>query len=429
MKRILKWLVLAGLALMLLLAVGAWALQRWIATDDFRARAEREASAVLGVAVKLERIEVAVWPLPALALGGVQIQTRPLLTFERLEVCPAWRGLMAGRLELDSVLVRGALLPQSALETLLTALEKKKRSTPIQQGPEAGKALNFQFTPRRAVLDNVTWVGAKGASITLTAEAHLSALGWPDDVSIQVLKGPLQGATLALQRQGNDWTLAMAVGGGTVKGTLELQPAPQAGAAFSLKGQLETRGVEVAALTSAPKPVLSGRLDALTSLSARSTSLGALAEVLQTQSKFTLRHAVLHGIDLAKAVKTVGLSRGGETRLDTLAGQVNTQGRAVQLSNLVATSGVLSATGNLAVAPSRALSGRVSVDLSAAALGGAVGVPLVVGGTLDAPEVMLTRGALIGAAIGTAFMPGLGTAAGASFGDRVGEGAKKIFGR
>jgi hypothetical protein len=112
-----------------------------------------------------------------------------------------------------------------------------------------------------------------------------------------------------------------------------------------------------------------------------------------------------------------------------LAGQVSTQGRAIQLSNLAASSGVLSASGNVAVAPSRALSGRVSVDLAASALGGAVGVPLAVGGTLDAPEVTLTRGALIGAAIGTVVMPGVGTGAGASLGDKVGQGVRKLFGK
>ena len=60
---------------------------------------------------------------------------------------------------------------------------------------------------------------------------------------------------------------------------------------------------------------------------------------------------------------------------------------------------------------------------------GVVGVPLVVGGTLDAPEVNLTRAALVGAAIGTAVLPGVGTGAGASLGDKVGEKLKGLFGR
>jgi len=138
---------------------------------------------------------------------------------------------------------------------------------------------------------------------------------------------------------------------------------------------------------------------------------------------------VLHGIDLAKAVKTIGLSRGGETRLDVLAGQVQTRGKAIQVSNLVASSGVLSATGQVAIAPSRALSGRINVAVGTTVISGAMGVPLAVSGTLDAPEVTLTRSALIGAAIGTALLPGAGTGAGASLGDKVGDKLKGLFGR
>jgi len=50
-----------------------------------------------------------------------------------------------------------------------------------------------------------------------------------------------------------------------------------------------------------------------------------------------------------------------------------------------------------------------------------VGVPLRVGGTVDEPEVALTAGAKIGAALGTLLMPGVGTGAGASMGGKLGD--------
>lgn len=431
MNRILKWILLTVLLVLLLVAAGALALQRWIGSEDFKGRIEQEASTTLGVAVKLARLEVAVWPLPAVALEGLEIQTRPVLTLERLEVRPAWRQLIQGRLELATVLVRGALLPQAGVDGLVLLLQKKKLPAQTAQGPEAENSINTEYIPRHIVLDNVTWLGAKGAPITLDADAQLNPQGSPDEVSIKILKGQWQGATAELKRQGqgHDWTLAVKVGGGTVQGTLQLQPASRAGAEFALKGQLQTRAVEVAALASAREPVLSGQLDADTTLSARTARMGALLDALQTQSQFTVRHALVHGIDLAKAVRTVGLSRGGETQLDTLAGQVHTQGRSLQLTNLVASSGVLSARGNVTVSPSRALQGRVTVDLAEAALGQAVGVPLAVGGTLDAPEVSLTRAALLGAAIGTVLLPGVGTGAGASIGDKLEQGLKGLFGK
>jgi hypothetical protein len=67
--------------------------------------------------------------------------------------------------------------------------------------------------------------------------------------------------------------------------------------------------------------------------------------------------------------------------------------------------------------------------LGASTLGKAVGVPLELGGMLTDPQVSLTRGALLGAAIGTVVMPGVGTGAGASLGDRVGTEINKLFKR
>jgi hypothetical protein len=172
---------------------------------------------------------------------------------------------------------------------------------------------------------------------------------------------------------------------------------------------------------------LTGKLQAQTSLRSEFREPGQVVDLLTTQTRFTVRDATIMGIDLAKAVETVGLNRGGFTKLDTLAGQVATQGKAAQLNNLVASSGGLSATGNVAMSASRSLSGRLVVDL--ATTRGAVGVPLAVGGTVDEPSVTLTRGAIAGAALGTLLAPGVGTAAGAAAGDGLGEKLRGLFGK
>jgi hypothetical protein len=67
------------------------------------------------------------------------------------------------------------------------------------------------------------------------------------------------------------------------------------------------------------------------------------------------------------------------------------------------------------------------VSLASQATAGALGVPLVVGGTMDSPSVTLSRGALAGAAIGTVIAPGLGTGAGANVGDRIGQSLSGLF--
>lgn len=451
MAKVFKWVVYVGLGLAVLLAAVAFTLHRWVSTNDFRQRVEREASAALGVPVTLARVAVDVWPLPAVALSGIAVQSKPPLTLERVEVRPQWQALLQGRLAISTLLVRRAVLPQQGIDAVLLALQKKKQQGPKPKTPEpAPESAGLEGLPRRTVLDDVTWISAAGARTTVAAEATLADDGLPDSASFKLLKGNLQGLQATLQREepkpadnankaGEDrWALRVEVGGGKIEGRLGLRRAPagapaKPGEALALQGQLQTRGVEVSALT-APAGALSGQLEASTSLNARAATTSGLVDALQSHTTFTVRNAVINGLDLAKAVQTVGLSRGGQTRLDTLAGQVNTQGRAAQLSNLVASSGVLSATGNVAISPVKALSGRVVVNVTGdskvgQAVGGAMGVPLTVGGTLDKPEVTLSRSALLGAAIGTALLPGVGTGAGANLGDRVGEGLRGLFGK
>src|SRR5688572_14444387 len=105
MFKFLKWLAFALAAFALLLVGVAIALQYWLRTDDFRGRVEREATAALGVPLKLGRLSVDLWPLPAVAVDQVQVMTRPALTVERVEARPVWTSLLRGQLEIATLIV------------------------------------------------------------------------------------------------------------------------------------------------------------------------------------------------------------------------------------------------------------------------------------------------------------------------------------
>ncbi len=419
MRRARKYLFWALAALVLVLAAVLLVVHRWVSTDEFRLRVEQEATAVLGVPLKLERVGLTLWPLPGVALDGVELRTRQPLKVERIELRPAWLHLLIGRVAISTLVVRRAVLPQQGIDALLASLQKIRQR---DKSPQTASSLHL--LPRRTVLDELSWVDARGKAIVIQAEAQLDSDALPERLALDVVHGRLQGTRLDLRRSEElAWEVLLQVAGGTVQGRVEVQPVGETGAEFLLKGQLQTRDVELSQLT-APEPTeavrarqpLSGRLEASTTLSARARQPSALLDLLQTQSKFTVRSGMLNGIDLVKAVQTVGVSRGGKTPLDTLSGQVTTRGKAIELQNLAASSGSLSATGQVSVSTTQQLNGRVNVDL-----GGALGVPLLVSGTVDEPEVSLTAGAKIGAALGTLLMPGVGTGAGASMGGKLGE--------
>lgn len=377
MKKGLRW-ALGGAAAVLVLLLGlVFVLLSWANSADFRARVEQQASAALGAPLRLGTLSVDVWP-PAVVAAGVQLQTRPAIAVERFEARPDWAALLRGRADVGTLVARGAVLPL-----------------------------------------------ANGQSSMVDARAKLGDDGLLERFEFRVLQGRFAGAQGELTRAADHWPVRVDIGGGHIRGKLRMAPGKAPGAR-ALSGDLTTVDVEVAALT-APSRTLTGKLQAQTRLRAEFRDFGALGDAMQTQTQFTVRNAVVHGIDLLQAVRTVGLNRGGTTALDTLAGQVSTQGHFVQLSNLVATSGPLSATGQVAIAPNKSLSGRVNVDVAGSH--GAFGVPLVVGGTTDSPSVTLTRGALAGAALGTVLAPGAGTGAGAKLGDKLESGLRGLFGR
>jgi uncharacterized protein involved in outer membrane biogenesis len=422
--RLWKWILVAFAAAVLLFAVMLFVLHRWLATDDFRARVEREASAALGVPVRAGALSIDVWPLPAVAVDDLRVGSQPPITLARVELRPKWQPLLQGRLAIATLVVRNAVVPEQSVAALSATLGKKNKGATPASSSNADRDDALAWIPRRMVFDHVSWLDAQGVRTTVDAQAGLDDEGLLEHASFKVLEGKLAGAQGKIERESDQWPVRLDVGGGRIEGRLRLKPA--AGGARVLEGELNTDNVEVSALT-APSRTLTGKLQAHTSLRAEFRDPAQIADAMRTQTHFTVRNAVVHGLDLAQAVKTVGMSRGGETRLDALAGQVSTQGRTVHLSNLVASSGALTASGNVTMVPSKALNGRVDVALNASK--GTLGVPLVVGGTLDSPSVTLSRGALVGAAVGTLLAPGVGTGAGASAGDRIGEKLKGLFGR
>jgi hypothetical protein len=422
-----RWIKLLALLMLVLLAMGFVALvglQYWLGTADFRARVQARVSEAAGVEVVFDRLVVDPWPTPGVAALGIRLQTAAPIVAHRVEVRPAWPALLRGRLALSSLVVEGAEVPQAGVDEWME--RRRRQQAPQRPGADPGPSADLlAMLPRRVVVDRLRWLRKGAEPLALDARLLLDPSDHaPQILELKVIEGAWRDARLQLDRRGaQTWDLKANLAGGTVQGPVQVE---RVATGWQLKGTLATAGVELGKLGSGR---LSGKLEAGTTVQAQAPALGALVEVLQTQSRFTVRDAVVQGLDLARAVKTVGMSRGGQTPLDTLAGLVTTRGSAVALNNLVANSGVLAATGNVTVAAgNRALAGRIVVRLGSGLVGEVAGVPLVLGGTLDNPELSLTRGAAIGAAMGTLVMPGVGTGAGANLGDRIGDKIKGLFG-
>ena len=438
MTRLLKILLSLIFALILLLGAALFALAWWVSGDGLRVQIQEALAKQLGVPVLLERISLDVWPLPSVALQGLVIQTQPRLSAQRVELRPAWGSLMRTprQLEVISLHLQGVQLPQRGLDQVQIALSNKEHSAQIPRRDSPQKALRTEATavtpallgllaiPQRISLDKLTWQSVAGDDLSVSGDIVLSAAR---DMA----------------------QLNLELAGGTWRGPVRLSGMDKSGAVL-LRGELVASNLDLSALPGL-RARMSGRLQATTTIESQAALLAGLGAALQTRTQFNVSSAVIKGIDLAKAVKTLGLSRGGETALSQLSGNLSSRGTGVAmqitLSDLQAASSILKASGAVIVGAAasaggaRPLNGKINVDLNAPdggtgagkALGALVGIPLEISGTTAAPIVAPTRGAMIGGAIGSVMAPVIGTGAGAKMGDKVGEklsGLKeRLFGK
>jgi len=277
---------------------------------------------------------------------------------------------------------------------------------------------------------DLTWIDRRDIALAYDGDIVFDPQWRPRQARVERagLASPLPPARLRLDREaGQDrWRTRIDVGGGTLNGVARFETL--ANGKLRVSAELDPRQVDIESLVQAfdRRTSVAGKVSGHSTLVAEAGSaeeVSALVRNLHTRTTFSVQPATLTKLDVAKAVSTAGISRGGRTQLDELTGTLDTQGTdngvVLQYSNLKARSGVLTASGSLKLF-NRKLDGEIAVDL----VDGVVGVPLKIGGTVSDPELSLTGAALTGAAIGSAVLPGVGTAIGA----RIGQQVEKMFG-
>ena len=381
-------------------------------------RMVEQAEARLGVKVTIGTARLQLWPRPVFVIEDVQtVQPQPI-KIRRLVAQADLVPLLHGRLQLEHLLVDGALVPQLSLRAL------KIRPEPGKEEADADPAHDLKLD-----FNDVVWVTRHGVPLEFSGNA-LFAPGWRLREAEVVRAGVKPAVRLALSPQGSGrWKVDLQLGGGTADGEVTLKTAGDG--AITLTGQLSPRNVDVEAALSGFKrrSALLGRASGQTTLSARGNGIGELARSLRTNTEFTVASPTLLHVDIDKALRTLGQDRAGQTALLSLAGSMETQNTAdgivVRYTGLQAKGQSFSASGHGTIAR-RQVNGELTIDVA----GGLVGVPLKVSGPLAHPQVSMNMsagavtGAAAGAVIGTALLPGIGTAVGAGVGAAVG----KLFG-
>lgn len=417
MTRTGRWLVRGAAGLVALGVVGAALVAWWMPSDaELAARVSAEFEQRTGIGLTVGRLHWTVFPVARLVLEDVATSQQEPIRVRRLEVNPRLRPLLSREVHIDSVSVDGVALPRESVRAF--------RGKAVASTPAGGNWTLAQIPVDQVRFTELTWVDRSDIALAYDGRIDFDPQ-WRPRTAEASRHGVTPPARLRLEREGDAdrWKTLIDIGGGTWNGVSEL--ATQKDGSLLLTAQLAPRNVDIELLmqTFDRRTPVAGKASGQTEVRAAGDSLGELWRQATTRTRFSVQPATLTRFDLAKAIQTAGTSRGGRTPLDELTGTLDTQntddGMRFSYTGLKARSGLLTASGSARIYH-RAIDGEVAVDL----VDGVVGVPLKVGGTLDDPTLSLTGAALTGAAIGTAVLPGVGTAIGA----RIGQQVERLFG-
>ena len=253
--------------------------------------------------------------------------------------------------------------------------------------------------------------GADATAVLLTATNWTLPLGAPLTFDTLAAQGTLKGKQLELGK------IEAELYGGTLVASAQADWGKQ----LQLAGRAQLAGIDLVPMQKAlGRPArLSGRLKADAVFSAYAKTPAELRGGLKLDGPFEVLGGVYQGVDLSRAGELLGERRdGGATTFEELKGTLELRGEHVKLNQLCMRSPKIVAGGNVEIAPDKTLSGKL--DISVAQTGGFVGVPVALGGTTEEPSMRPSKGYLIGVAIGTVLMPGLGTSIGSSLGGQIG---------
>lgn len=438
-----KWLKRL-LALFVLLVAALGIVPFFVSVDDYRPRIEQLLSERIKEPVRLKSLRLAGLPLPHLVIEGVEIGKADVKV-GKIAVTPDLLSLLGDIKVIRSVVVSGLVINQHALDRLPLWMASDPRAKPA----------SFTVLVRNINLDDATLKLQKAAFGPFDARVSIAGNGQPEHADITTHDGKFKlaikpaGKKFNIEAQAKDWRLPAGppihftelqvkgvatledanlpeirakLYGGTVTGQMTVGWHK----GLQLKGDYAVSAVELRELVPlfSPNTRLSGRLTAKPVFSANAPSAEQLKNALKLETPFDIRDGVLQGIDIQKAASSLlTKDSSGETRFDTLSGHFAMERGTQRITGLKVSSGSLAADGNVTIAPNKALSGRVNAQVKVGGLATAT-VPLNLSGTLDSPLALPTGAAVTGGAIGTAILPGVGTALGA----KAGNWAEGLFG-
>jgi hypothetical protein len=414
----------------------AFAIPFLVPVSGFIPEITRVASAKLGQPVMLADLSLHLLPTPRIVAEGIRIGKFSEVQIEELEIVPEILSFVSGPRMIRLIRAENALLKEAAIG-FLGGMPKSAPGEPLNVRRlvlsgvrlEHASVLLPEFDVDATLAEGFTvdkaslWTrdkalrlaiepdGTGAARIALTASEWTLPFGAPLKFDSLTAAGTLKRSALDLS------AIEGKLYGGTLKGHARATWSQQ----WHLSGMAVLSGVDLVPVQVAlGKPGrLSGRLETKAAFSARAMNPGQLRTGLVLDGPFEVLGGAYEGVDLSKAGDITGrVAAGDSTSFEELKGTLQLRGKRMRIEHLCVRSPKVIAGGHIEVGADEALSGKL--DVSVAKTGGFVGVPVTLGGTTSDPSIRPSTGYIVGAAVGTILLPGIGTALGASAGSAFG---------
>lgn len=269
MTRARKWLVGLGAVVGVLLVPALIGLSLLPRDEALAQRTAQALSAAAGAPVTVGALQWQVFPTPRVVIENIATeQPRPIM-LKKITLYPNLKALWQRRLQVDRVLIEGAVVPQLSMVALGAA---ERAAPPALPWTVADLPLaRFEFR-------DVTWLSRRGIPVIDEGEVEFDPQWRPRTAGIR-RPGIVPTADLSAIRQGQDerWAIRINVGGGTATGALRLQITTSG--RLRLDGALQPRDIDTAAARVAfnRKPVVAGKAAGATTVSAEGASVARLA--------------------------------------------------------------------------------------------------------------------------------------------------------
>jgi len=407
MKRRQKWALSLGIPAAVLVAASL-AVVWWLPTDEeLAARLTVEAEERLGIRVTIGSAHWELLPRPVVVVNDFRTRQSKPVVIGRLTAHLKARSVLDRKLVFERIDIEDAVLPRNSVRAFSGA--------PGASTPDAGDGVLLE----RLAFRNLTWISHGGVAVIYDGEIDFDAHWRPRDAELR-RPGISPPFTLTLKREddADRWQARIHVGGGTLYGKIDLKFA--ASGAMHLSGQLTPMDIEVASAVSSfnRRSAVGGKGSGRTVLSAVGKTAGELARSLHTRTVFSVNRATILRFDLEKAIGTLGKEHDGQTALQELTGQLDTQntdeGLRATYTGLKARAGKRSVTGEATI-----YKRQVEASGTLYLADGAIGAPFTVSGPVSKPHASVPPASYAAAVASAAAMTVIGPGAGARIGDAV----------